>query len=95
MTEEPIRRDKFRWDMGPKPIRDAVRDMHLSDADREIIQKLVRSAFYTQLFEMLAKDDAEPTTFTEAMLLARERATYGRTASKPSSAGSSEPPPTA
>ena len=61
----------------------------------EIIQKGIRSAFYTQLFEMLAQDDAEPTTCIEAMLLARERATYGRTASKPSSAGSSAPPPTA
>lgn len=92
MTEEPIRRDKFRWDMDPKPIRDAVRETNII---AQMHQKGVRSAFYTQLFEMLAQDDAEPTTFTEAMLLARERATYGRTASKPSSAGSSEPPPTA
>lgn len=28
------RRDKFRWDVDPTPIRDAVRDLHLSDADR-------------------------------------------------------------
>ena len=58
MTDKPIYREKFRLDVDPKPIRDAVRDLQLSDADRAEL-------------------------------------TAGRTASKPSSATPSEPPPTA
>ena len=92
MTDHPIRITVNRPDLSPEQRELA---QQWADDAAKIIWRGVRSAYYKELFEMVACGSTEPMSCTEAWLLARERATYGRTASKPSSAPPSEPPPTA